>query len=116
VEDDASVRRLLAILLESAGYRVTAAADGSEALRLVEASTRRFDLLLTDYVMPGQSGLELCNALRARWPDLRVVLMTGHAAVPGEGNTELPRGAQLIGKPFTREQLQRVISGMLESV
>jgi len=116
VEDDASVRRLLAILLESAGYRVTAAADGSEALRLVDASPRRFDLLLTDYVMPGQSGLELCNALRARWPDLRVVLMTGHAAIPGDGGTELPRGAELIGKPFTREQLQRVIAGMLESV
>ena len=115
VEDDVSVRRLLAILLESAGYRVTAAANGGEALRLVEASQRRFDLLLTDYVMPGQSGLELCNRLRVRWPDLRVVLMTGHAEIPGKGDTELPLGAELIGKPFTREQLQRVVAGILES-
>jgi len=116
VEDDASVRRLLAILLESAGYRVTAAADGAEALEIVSASPRRFDILLSDYVMPGQSGLELCNALRERWPDLRVVLMTGHAEIPGAGAAELPRGAELLGKPFTREQLQRVIAGVLEAV
>ena len=114
VEDDASVRRLLAILLESAGYRVTSAADGAEALEIVSTSSRRFDLLLTDYVMPGQSGVALCNALRERWPDLRVVLMTGHAEIPGAGATDLPRGAELLGKPFTREKLQRVIAGMLE--
>ncbi len=116
VEDDASVRRLLAILLESAGYRVTSAADGAEALEIVAASPRRFDLLLSDYVMPGQSGLELCNTLRERWPDLRVVLMTGHAEIPGAGAAELPRGAELLGKPFTREQLQRVISGLFSAV
>ncbi len=116
VEDDASVRRLLAILLESAGYRVTAAADGAEALAIVSASPRRFDLLLSDYVMPGLSGLELCNALRASWPDLRVVLMTGHAEIPGSAASGLPLGAELLGKPFTREQLQRVLSGMLAAV
>jgi PAS domain S-box-containing protein len=116
VEDDASVRRLLAILLESAGYRVTAAADGAEALAIVAESQRRFDLLLSDYVMPGLSGLELCNALRASHPEIRVVLMTGHAEIPGSDVAELPRGAELIGKPFTREQLQRVINGMLASV
>jgi CheY-like chemotaxis protein len=116
VEDDASVRRLLAILLESAGYRVTSAADGAEALEIVAASPRRFDLLLSDYVMPGQSGLELCSALRERWPDLRVVLMTGHAEIPGAGVAELPRGAELLAKPFTREQLQRVITGMFAAV
>jgi two-component system cell cycle sensor histidine kinase/response regulator CckA len=114
VEDDVAVRRLLAILLEAAGYRVTAAADGAEALELVQKSGRPFDLLLTDYVMPGQSGVELCNALRARWPDLRVVLMTGHAEVPGVGATELPRAVELIGKPFTRDQLQRVIAKQFE--
>jgi two-component system cell cycle sensor histidine kinase/response regulator CckA len=114
VEDDVAVRRLLAILLESAGYRVTVAADGAEALELVKKSGRPFDLMLTDYVMPGQSGVELCNALRERWPDLRVVLMTGHAEVPGVGASELPRGVELLGKPFTREQLQRVIARQLE--
>ncbi|MEX2205723.1 MAG: PAS domain S-box protein [Myxococcota bacterium] len=116
VEDDASVRRLLAILLESAGYRVTAAADAAEALAIVSESQRRFDLLLSDYVMPGQSGLELANTLRASLPELRVVLMTGHAEIPASAVADLPRGAELLGKPFTREQLQRVITGMLASV
>jgi two-component system cell cycle sensor histidine kinase/response regulator CckA len=116
VEDDASVRRLLAILLESAGYRVTAAADAAEALAIVSESQRRFDLLLSDYVMPGLSGLELANTLRATLPELRVVLMTGHAEIPGSAVAELPRGAELLAKPFTREQLQRVIIGMLAAV
>ena len=108
------MRRLLAILLESAGYRVTAAADGAEALAIVAASPRRFDLLLSDYVMPGLSGLELCNALRARWPDLRVVLMTGPRRDSGRRRRPSCRAArELLGKPFTREQLQRVITGML---
>jgi PAS domain S-box-containing protein len=115
VEDDASVRRLLAILLESAGYRVTAAADGAEALAITDESQRRFDLLLSDYVMPGLSGLELANELRGRWPELRVVLMTGHAVIPGAAVSELPHGAELLGKPFTREQLQRVVTGMLSA-
>ncbi len=116
VEDDAAVRRLLAILLESSGHRVTAAADPAEALGIVESSNRRFDLVLTDYVMPGQSGVQLANTLRARWSDLRIVLMTGHAEIPGGESTELPRGAALLEKPFTREQLQRAIASLLETV
>jgi PAS domain S-box-containing protein len=112
VEDDASVRRLLVILLEGSGYRVLAAADGAEALALAQ-DTPEIDLLLTDYVMPGQSGVELCNALRARWPRLRVVLMTGHAEMPDGDGAELPRGVELIAKPFTREQLAAILARKL---
>jgi two-component system cell cycle sensor histidine kinase/response regulator CckA len=111
VEDDASVRRLIDILLQSSGYRVIAAADASEAL--ARSNQREVDLLLTDYVMPGQSGIELCAALRERWPALRVVLMTGHAEMPDDG--ELPAGIEVIAKPFTREQLGAVLARKLGS-
>src|SRR5262249_46343924 len=58
VEDDPSVRRLLTLLLESSGYRVHAAASGDEALRLAEDGRLAVDLVLSDYVLPGISGVE----------------------------------------------------------
>jgi len=116
VEDDASVRRLLAIMLESTGFRVTAAGDAAEALSVVAASQRRFDLLISDYVMPGQSGVELGRLLRERWPDLGVLLMTGYAEISGAEAGNLPRGAEILGKPFTREQLQQTVARLVATV
>jgi two-component system C4-dicarboxylate transport response regulator DctD len=72
--------------------------------------------LLSDYVMPGLSGLELAIELRRRWPELHVVLMTGHAEIPAAAVAELPRGAELLAKPFTREQLRHVVTGALAAV
>ena len=113
VEDDPSVRKLLTLLLQSSGYTVHAAASGDEALELASRPGLAFDLLLTDYVLPGLSGVELCVALRARSPDLRLLVMTGHAEIPPAGAAELPEGAELIGKPFTREQLSQLLARLL---
>ncbi len=115
VEDDASVRRLLAIMLESKGFRVTAAGDATEALSVVASSQRKFDLLISDYVMPGPSGVELARQLRERWPDLAVLLMTGYAEISGTEVGSLPRGAEILGKPFTREQLQQTVARLVET-
>ena len=116
VEDDASVRRLLAIMLESTGFKVTAAGDAAEALSVVASSQRNFDLLISDYVMPGLSGVELGRQLRERWPDLAVLLMTGYAEISGAEAGDLPRGAEILGKPFTREQLQETVARLVETV
>jgi PAS domain S-box-containing protein len=112
VEDDPSVRRLLTLLLESSGYRVHAAASGDEALRLAEDGRLAVDLVLSDYVLPGISGVEVCIELRRRHPDLRFVVMTGHAEIPPLGAV-LPDGAELLGKPFTREQLEEALARQL---
>ncbi len=109
VEDDPAVRRLLTQMLEGSGYRVVSAANGDEALALADAGTLAVDLVLSDYVLPGISGVELCVALRRRFPELPVLLMTGHAELPA-GAAELPRGAELLGKPFTREQLEALLA------
>jgi PAS domain S-box-containing protein len=102
VEDDASVRRLLVIVLEGSGYRVLAAADAGEALALAQ-STPEIDLRSrTTYARPADRAVQ---RVAARWPGLRVVLMTGHAEMPDSGGADLPRGVELISKPFTREQL-----------
>ncbi|MFI5316198.1 MAG: PAS domain S-box protein [Myxococcota bacterium] len=113
VEDDRSVRRLLTLMLRGSGYRVVAAASGDEALVLADAGALEIDLVLSDYVLPGLSGVELCVELRKRFPGVRVVLMTGHAEVPANGAASLPEGAELLGKPFTREQLQQLLDRQL---
>jgi CheY-like chemotaxis protein len=77
VEDDAGVRRLLVRTLESGGYRVTAAADGMEALERIAGAEAEVDLLVSDVVMPKLSGLELARRLRERNPQLRVLLISG---------------------------------------
>ncbi len=114
VEDDASVRGLLAIMLRNFGHVVTPASSAEEALELVERSQTKFDVLISDYMMPGQTGLELSRGLRERWPDLYVVLMTGYAEIPSTGATSLPGGARVLAKPFTREELRRAISRLIE--
>lgn len=75
VDDVTQVRRVAALSLRAAGFEVSEAAGGREALALVEAGA--FDLVLTDACMPKMSGEELAHALRERFPALPVILMTG---------------------------------------
>jgi PAS domain S-box-containing protein len=110
VEDDPSVRRLLTLLLHASGYRMYSASNAEEALRIADECGVMIDLLLTDYMMPGLSGVELGDLLRGRWPALRILLMTGHAEVPRSASGQLPAGAELLWKPFTREQLEQVLA------
>ena len=75
VDDDLSVRTTLTMLLEASGYEVTTAADGFEALALLQAQLP--DVLLSDLNMPEMSGFELLSNVRQRFPKLSVVAMSG---------------------------------------
>ena len=77
-EDDDSLRGFLARALERAGYDVTACADGEEAAAVLD---QNWDLLLTDIVMPGMDGIEVARLAAARHPGLRIMFITGFAAV-----------------------------------
>jgi signal transduction histidine kinase/ActR/RegA family two-component response regulator len=80
VEDQAPVRYMTVDCLHSLGYRTEEAEDGPEALQVWEAERGRFDLLLTDMVMPGgMSGLDLCVRLRERAPGLPTVITSGYS-------------------------------------
>lgn len=86
VDDDAAIRELAVELLAAEGYHVVTAEDGLDALRLIDASTP--DLVITDLRMPRMSGFELLEVMRARYPEIPVV------AVSGEMNPEeSPQGA-----------------------
>jgi PAS domain S-box-containing protein len=103
VEDDPSVRKLLLRTLASLNYRTLHAADGPEALAIL-ASAPHVDLLLTDMVMPsGMSGSALGEAVRAQWPSVRVLFMSGYT----EQRAALRRetAPALLSKPFTIAEL-----------
>jgi DNA-binding NtrC family response regulator len=112
VDDDRGVRRLTARMLRAEGYRVVEAESGAEALRLLE-SEPGIRLVLTDIVMPEMHGLELAEQVLARQPQLRVLLMTGHApeltVQLGEGDPRLP----VLLKPFSKEQLSAKVRDTL---
>jgi CheY-like chemotaxis protein len=94
VDDEPAIRRLAAIVLKSAGYRVMEASNGLEALALFRSYPNAIDLVLTDMVMPVMGGGETIARLRETRPDLKFICMTGYTMA------ELPKGAVLLLKPF----------------
>ncbi|MEQ9126380.1 MAG: response regulator [Alphaproteobacteria bacterium] len=110
-EDDDSMRAFLKRALEKAGHEVDAVADGVEALAALIAD--RFDLLLADIVMPGLDGIELARRAAEDDPGLRVVLITGFAAVALRANREAPPGAQVLSKPMHLRELVTQVDEIL---
>ena len=104
VDDDRGVRRLTARMLRTAGYRVLEAESGPEALRTLE-SDPAIRLVVTDIVMPEMDGLALADQALARTPDLRVVLMTGHAPELTAQLDLRDSPIPVLLKPFTAEEL-----------
>jgi CheY-like chemotaxis protein len=104
-EDEESVRTLLEHVLTTAGFRVYAAASGTEAGALVNTIDHPIDLLVTDIIMPGMIGPDLSRLVLQKWPQTRVLYITGyatHSAVPAGFMQE---DDVLLQKPFLPEQL-----------
>jgi signal transduction histidine kinase len=104
VEDEQSVRELVRIILERAGYSVIEAANPDEAETLF-AAMRSIDLLVTDVVMPGRSGFELFNQLHAQMPSLRVLFISGYTDYAMFDATIVERDLAFLEKPFSAEGL-----------
>ena len=100
VEDQEQVRRSLTRLLQDAGYEVDSAENGEEAINMARRREGRIDLLVTDVIMPGVSGIELSRRMRALYPSIAVLLVSGYAG--GEINllSELGDNVQFLQKPF----------------
>jgi DNA-binding response OmpR family regulator len=114
VEDEVTVRKHVLRALAGAGYEVDLAGDGKEALEVAESLERAPDLVLSDIVMPRLSGTRLAEALRLRWPGIRVLLMSGYAEDRLEPTGVLRSTAEFIQKPFTGSTLLRRIRSMLD--
>src|SRR5437868_5118812 len=112
IDDEDVIRMLVMEILESAGHTVVGAESAERALVLLEES--EFDLVVSDVIMPGLSGLELLELVRARRASLPVVLVTG-AGTYDTLNQALTRGAAgLVTKPFAHADLQAAVGHALE--
>ncbi|HEX2803128.1 MAG TPA: response regulator [Sphingomicrobium sp.] len=101
-EDDTSMREFLQRALQRVGYEVDSVGCGTEAIPLLEAD--RYDLLLTDIVMPEMDGIELAQKASAMDPDIRVMFITGFAAVALQSGRAAPE-AKMLSKPFHLKDL-----------
>jgi PAS domain S-box-containing protein len=100
VEDQEQVRRSLTRLLQDAGYEVESAENAEQAISVARRREQRIDLLVTDVIMPGVSGVELSRRMRALYPNLAVLLVSGYAGGEINLHSELGENVQFLQKPF----------------
>ena len=112
-EDDDNMRVFLKRALERAGHQVSAVGDGEAALML--AGDGGFDLLLADVVMPGIDGIELARRASALLPDLRIMFITGFAAVALNQPGFARRQPRVLAKPFHLRQLVNEVDKVLSA-
>jgi two-component system cell cycle sensor histidine kinase/response regulator CckA len=111
VEDEAFVRDVTCEVLRSAGYQVLAARNAADAVRMYEARSGEVELLLSDVVLPGETGPAMALRLRREHPELKVLFVTGYAEQMGllEGKQE-----EFLAKPFSAEALLRKVRQVLD--
>lgn len=110
-EDDDQMRTFLTRGLRRAGHAVDAFADGAAAL--AHSRLAEYDLLLADVVMPGMDGIELARQVTVRRPEVRVMFITGFAAVVLQAEGITPRRSRLLTKPFHLRHLIEEIEALL---
>jgi PAS domain S-box-containing protein len=113
VDDEAAIRDVAHRILTSAGYRVSTAANGQEALDLLENEGAPADVLLTDVVMPGMTGEAFAARVKAARPGIRVLFMSGYERPGADAHGWPESGIPVIDKPFTRAALLARIAQVL---
>jgi two-component system cell cycle response regulator CpdR len=114
-DDDDAMRQFLTLALEKAGHTVAPAADGLAAFQMLTSADAPFDLLLTDIVMPGMDGMELSHKARQKFPDLKIMFITGFAAIAMNAPPGAAESAPVVSKPFHLGDLVRQVGELLES-
>jgi two-component system cell cycle sensor histidine kinase/response regulator CckA len=105
VEDESAVRDMTATVLRRAGYTVTPVGDGAEALERLIGMAEPIDVLVTDVVMPGMSGIDLAERVLDRFANAGVVLLSGYTAETLDLDRVVTRGAIFLPKPVTSNDL-----------
>ena len=110
VDDDPLVLENVAAMLEDVGHRVVSVRSGEEALSYLHGGWP-VDLVLTDHAMPGMTGLELCEWVRAHRPGTKALMMSGYAELPSGAGATIPR----LSKPFNQATLAAEIGRVMGS-
>jgi CheY-like chemotaxis protein len=114
-EDDEPLRRLAQELLVKLGYRVLEAADPTAALALARSYPGEIHIVVSDVVMPGQSGLQLARQLAADRPQVKVLFMSGYTDEAIVRHGLLDAGTNFLQKPFTPAVLARKVRDVLDA-
>ncbi len=112
-EDDDSMRGFLERALVKAAYEVVSCDNGRDALERLKQEP--FTLLLTDIVMPQMDGIELARRASELDPELKIMFITGFAAVTLNTDQDAPKNARVLSKPFHLKDLVRQVDELLES-
>ena len=113
IDDEATIRMLVADALHDAGYSVIEAWDGPSGLRLLE-SQPRVDLLITDVGLPGgMNGRQVADAARTLRPDLKILFITGYANATSLRSGQLGEGMQIVPKPFELNVLTQKVRDLI---
>ncbi len=110
-EDDESMRRFLVKALERARYEVISFANGADAYERLKEEP--FTLLLTDIVMPEMDGIELARRANELDPELKIMFITGFAAVTLNSDQAMPHDAKVLSKPFHLRDLVNEVERLL---
>jgi two-component system cell cycle response regulator CpdR len=111
VEDDESLRKFLALALTRAGHEVVDFGDGQSAWALLKEAS--FDLLLTDIVMPGMDGIELAKRAAEKDVTMKIMFITGFAAVALHPASNAPKQAKVLSKPFHLREIVAEVERMM---
>jgi CheY-like chemotaxis protein len=112
VDDEAAYREVLVKIFTKAGHRVVTAADGNEALRLLENS--QFNLIISDVFMPNLNGYALAARIRAKDPDMPIILISGYLSQDTAKNL-LGGSTEFIAKPVDPELLIATVQRLMSS-
>ena len=110
-EDDNDMRRFLVKALENAGFQVSSHDNGMAAYQRLREEP--FEMLLTDIVMPEMDGIELARRASELDPDIKIMFITGFAAVALNADSEAPKNAKVLSKPVHLRELVSEVNKML---
>ena len=113
VDDDSAVRQMLAEVLKQFGFQTSQADDGLAALDSIR--TERPALLITDVLMPRMNGFQLLMQVKNQWPDMPVLVMSGHGADTLPGGSRVLNASDLLDKPFVLSSVMSHVMAKLAS-
>lgn len=114
-EDEPEVRSYLGLALTCHGYEVDFARDGEEVIKILSRSRRDIELLLLDLVMPNKDGLTTLREVRAAWPDLPVITLSGSCTLSQVAAVMKGGAVDFLAKPIANDQLLRAVEAAIRS-
>ena len=114
IDDNEELLAALGSFFRSRGYTVVTAGNGLEGLKLLENETEKFDLLITDLVMPHVSGVGIISIIKKKHPDFPVIAITGWGEFP-EALAAEANADHVLKKPFQLVDLEKMVNDLLES-